>query len=159
MKTIVILDLDGVLITTPSWRACTILADGFSQFNSEAVEHLNVFLSNINAELWLISDRRKGYSLDDFKGFFANRGIRCELTGLVPNYGNISRREELERFVEDNKLDNFIIIDDDNSLQNSAYKDRWYRTYPLIGLTNEINEVIKTFKNDNKYFQNNPLKS
>lgn len=148
MKTTVILDLDGVLITTPSWRACNILADGFSQFNDTAVEHLNVFLSNINAELWLISDRRKSYTLDEFKVFFYNRGIRCELNGLVPNYGNISRKEELERFVEDNKLNNFIIIDDDNSLQDSTYKDRWHRTYPLIGLTNEINEKIKILNND-----------
>lgn len=148
MKTTVILDLDGVLITTPSWRTCNILPDGFSQFNDAAVEHLNVFLSNINTELWLISDRRKGYSLEEFKTFFSNRGIRCELTGLVPNYGNISRREELEKFVKDNNINNFIIIDDDNSLQNSTYKDRWHRTYSLIGLTNEINEKIKMLNDD-----------
>lgn len=140
MKTIVILDLDGVLITTPSWRKCEIMPDGFSQFNVNAVENLNLFLSNINAELWLISDRRKGYTLEQFKNFFANRDIRCELTGLVPNYGFINRRGELEKFVEDNKIDNFIIIDDDTSLESSKYKDRWHKTYPLIGLTNEINK-------------------
>lgn len=35
-----ILDIDGVLVTTPGWKRPEILADGFIKFNEKAVQNL-----------------------------------------------------------------------------------------------------------------------
>jgi len=37
-KTTLILDLDGVLITTPSWKADEMDADGYSKFNENCIK-------------------------------------------------------------------------------------------------------------------------
>jgi len=53
-----ILDLDGVLITTPSWKADNIHSDGYSDFNKDCVINLNKLLLVENFEIWLSSMRR-----------------------------------------------------------------------------------------------------
>lgn len=146
MKNVVILDLDGVMITTPSWKADNIHQDGFSMFNESASECLDK-LSNVNAELWLISDRRKGYTLEQLNTFFKNRNIKIKLSGLVPVYGNVSRIVELFKFLKEESPENYLIIDDDSSLDGLEDKSFWIKTQPLIGFNEEkLNEALKKIK-------------
>ena len=44
MKNAILLDLDGVLITTPNWKPDEIHCDGYSVFNKVAVANLNGLL-------------------------------------------------------------------------------------------------------------------
>ena len=51
MKNVILLDLDGVLITTPPWKQDELHDDGYSNFNYLAVDNLNKLLSIADAEL------------------------------------------------------------------------------------------------------------
>jgi hypothetical protein len=151
MKNVILLDLDGVMITTPPWKVDDIHQDGFSMFNNFAVENLNDFLSEVNTELWLISDRRKGFTLEQMNTFFKTRGIKQELSGLVSVYENgITRFEEMTRFLKEKEIENFLIIDDDASLENMAKEQKSFlvKTSSLIGFNQEkLNEAKNKIKN------------
>jgi len=150
MKNVIILDLDGVLITTPPWRRDEIESDGYSKFNSSAIEKFNMLTDGLDfeCELWLISDRRKGKTLEQLNLIFQNRKINKQLNGLVPVYGHMSRKEELEKFINENEFDNFLLIDDDSSLESLNDKCFWVKTKSLIGFGDEeLNESkFKTLK-------------
>jgi len=146
MKNVIILDLDGVLITTPSWRRDELESDGYSKFNSIAVDNFNELTDDLNFELWLISDRRRTKKNEELNQIFKNRNIKKQIDGIVPIYGYISRKEEFEKFIAENNFDNFILIDDDSSLEGLSDKDSWIKTKPLIGFCEEnLNETkLKT---------------
>lgn len=135
MKNVIILDLDGVLVITPPWRKDELDSDGYSKFNSVAIDYFNMLTDELSfeCELWLISDRRRGKSLEQFNEIFKNRNIKKTINGMVPIYGHISRKEELERFLSENEIDNFILIDDDSSLDGLEDKSSWIKTKSLIG--------------------------
>jgi len=148
MKNVVILDLDGVLITTPSWKRGDIEEDGYSVFNKRTIENLNILLSVADAELWLISDRRKGFTLEQFNVFFKNRNIETELSGMVPVYSKpVIRIEEFKEFIKDESIKNYLLIDDDSSLDALEDKSFWVKTNSLVGFSEEkLNEAIDKIK-------------
>lgn len=114
---ILILDLDGVLITTPSWKPDLIAPDGYSDFNKNCVIQLNQLLSAYQFEIWLSSSRRKGQSKEFLNTIFSNRGIFTPITGFLPIHSDKkSRKEEIEFFLQEKQVSNFLILDDDKSL-------------------------------------------
>lgn len=114
---ILILDLDGVLITTPTWKTDTIASDGYSDFDKNCVIQLNKLLNIHNFEIWLSSSRRKGQTKEFLNTIFHNRGILTPISGFLPNYQDKkSRKEEIELFLENEKETHFLILDDDRSL-------------------------------------------
>jgi hypothetical protein len=150
MKTKLILDLDGVLITTPSWKADEIEFDNYSKFNSECVENLNNLLLSFELDIWLISTRRTVKTLEEFNIIFKNRKITQKICGFVPEYGETkNRKEEVIRFVEDNNLKNYIIIDDDKSLNglNTKMKENLILTELMKGFNLEkLNDAKNRIK-------------
>lgn len=73
MTTAVILDLDGVLITTPNWRPDNLHDDGYSDFNQECVVNFMDLLSLMppDTQLWLSSSRRTTKTVEKFDTIFA----------------------------------------------------------------------------------------
>jgi hypothetical protein len=137
---ILILDLDGVLITTPSWKPDTIAADGYSDFNKNCVAQLNKLLRTYSFEIWLSSSRRKGQSKEFLNTVFASRGILTPITGFLPMHSDRkSRKEEVELFLQEKQLVNFLILDDDKSLNDleSSAKSRLVLTRYLKGFDEE----------------------
>ncbi|MGH1338082.1 MAG: HAD domain-containing protein [Aureispira sp.] len=138
--TILFLDLDGVLITTPAWRPNEIATDGYSAFNPICVHYLNALLPLANFEIWLSSSRRKTSSLEAFQGIFERRGVAAKLAGFLPDYPNChSRKEEILTFITTMKISNFLILDDDKSLNGLApvYKERLVLTSYFQGFKEE----------------------
>jgi phosphoglycolate phosphatase-like HAD superfamily hydrolase len=148
-KNVIILDLDGVLITTPHWKRDALHEDGYSFFNDKSAGFLNSFLSGVDAELWLISDRRKGYTLEQFNVFFKNRKIEKQLDGVVPVYDkHLKRIEEFQKFIQEETISNYLLIDDDSSLDDLKEKDFWVKTSSLIGFNEEkLSEAKEKIKN------------
>lgn len=146
MSRLLILDLDGVLITTPSWKNDCIHEDGYSDFNVECVTNLNILVATFDFELWLISSRRKGKAIEEFNVIFSNRGIGIKIAGYVPMYHKrMSRREELEQFLILGNYDDFVIIDDDKSLNGlpAKWKQRLVSTETMIGFNKDkLQETI-----------------
>ena len=115
--TVLILDLDGVLITTPTWKADTIDTDGYSAFNQSCIQNLNQLLEIGNFHIWLSSTRRTVKTLQEFNLIFKNRHIIQNIEGFVPQYPNCkNRKEEIIKFIEAHKIEFFLIIDDDKIL-------------------------------------------
>lgn len=137
---ILILDIDGVLITTPTWKADEIDSDGYSKFNMKCVDNLNKLLSEFDFKIWLSSTRRTVKNLEEFNLIFAHRKIKKSIAGFLPDYKEAkNRKEEIERFINDLELKEFLIIDDDKSLNGiiDKYKERLVLTEFMKGFDNE----------------------
>ena len=72
---VILLDLDGVLITTPAWRAVETEPDGFFKFNARATTNLAAVLAATNAAVVLTTSHRLKYSLAQWSAFFYARGL------------------------------------------------------------------------------------
>lgn len=146
------LDLDGVLITTPSWKADEIDEDGYSRFNSNCVNELNNLLNQANFQIWLSSSRRKVKPLEEFNQIFKNRGITGRIIGYLPDYKDCkTRKDEVLKFVSENDLTKFIILDDDNSLNSlpDCYKRKFVKTDHLIGFSKrEFESAVEIINNE-----------
>lgn len=143
----IFLDLDGVLITTPPWQQDVIGADGYSVFKPKLVNNLNTLLSKWDFEIVLSSSRRKTHSLEQFNIFFQNRGIVHEIAAYTPiSLEKKSRKEEIEAYIYKNSIQNFLILDDDTSLNNldKKFKDRLVLTKHMLGFNHEkLEEAIE----------------
>lgn len=84
-KHLLILDLDGVLITTPQWKPDQIGLDGYSEFNINCVNNLNSLLSIVDFEIWLSSTRRTVKSLEKFNEIFKKRNVIQNITEFLQN--------------------------------------------------------------------------
>jgi len=136
LDNIILLDLDGVLITTPSWKKDNIHDDGYSNFNPICVDKLNEILDETGYDLVLSSARRMWIDIDQMNVYFKNRGIKKSIIAYVPEYDVITRKEEIECFLNEYKPNNYLIIDDDKSLSDlkEEIKNKWIQTYFMIGL-------------------------
>ncbi len=124
-RTILILDLDGVLITTPAWKTDKISSDGYSEFNMNCVNNLNKLLQKFDFEIWLSSTRRTVKTLAEFNRIFKNRNIKSAIKGFIPEYYECNtRKEEILRFVAEFEIEQFLIIDDDKSLNELDEKHK-----------------------------------
>ena len=150
MTNYLILDLDGVLITTPSWKPDPLNSDGYSDFQKSAVGNLNQLLDSAEFEIWLSSSRRTQKSLMEFNNIFANRGINQVINGFLPELPvKSSRLDEIQNFLGTLNSSNYLIIDDDKTLGDlkPKQKNSWIQTEPLIGFNQEkLSEALRQIK-------------
>lgn len=137
----ILLDIDGVLVTTPPWRVPEILTDGFMKFNERAAFNLQRIIIETNATIVLTTTHRISYSVDTWKGIFRVRGIsvntilklnKRETLEEMPN-----RATEIKEWVDSyGEGKKFVVIDDDLSIHglSAKIKERCVITKPLIGL-------------------------
>ena len=149
-KIVLFLDIDGVLITTPSWKADEIGKDGYSKFSTKFVKNLNTLLDAGNFEIWLSSSRRVNKSLDELNKIFKTRGISQILEGTLPYFPAMrNRREEIESYIKENEVQNFLILDDDKSLNDLSknLKEKLVLTQYMKGFNNEkLEEALNKIK-------------
>ena len=138
---LILLDIDGVLAITPGWKRSEINSDGFIEFNKRAVINLIKIISKTSADVILTTSHRNNYSLSKWKSIMDNRGIQINNITTIDNYvtnnNNKTRVEEIRQWINDfGKEKNYVIIDDDTSLDNLplSIKKRWVKTSPMIGL-------------------------
>lgn len=142
-----LLDLDGVLITSPPWRKDEQDTDGYSKFKQNCVQNLNTLLLKVDFRILLTSSRRKGKTLHEFNEIFARRKIGKPISGFLPVYEDCkNRKEEILQFLKENVVNNFLIIDDDKSLSDldSEIKNRLVQTEFLLGFNDEkLTEAVR----------------
>jgi ATP-dependent helicase/DNAse subunit B len=136
---LIFLDIDGVMVPAKSWQRPEILEDGFVAFSSKAVQVLKEVLSqNTNATIMLTTSHKSRFTHSEWKEIFQRRGLIVnQLNSLVENTELLSRKEELLNWFNTNEIqEDFIIIDDDKSLNDlpKFFKDRLILTSSLIGL-------------------------
>lgn len=141
------LDIDGVMVPAKSWKSPEILNDGFPAFSSKSTTTLQRLISEEDTIMLTTSHKAK-FSLEEWKSIFKNRGINIQkLYALPENFNNLSRKDEIVNWFNTNKVEeNFVIIDDDKSLNElpAFLKAHLIQTSPFIGLTEEHLAAIKS---------------
>jgi hypothetical protein len=136
---LVFLDIDGVMAPAKSWQRPDILEDGFVDFSSKAVSVLqDVLAQNADTTIILTTSHKSRFSLSQWKIIFERRGLNVnKLESLNDNNDFQSRKVEILNWFESNDIhDDFIIIDDDKSLNDlpKFFKNRLILTGSLVGL-------------------------
>lgn len=136
------LDIDGVMVPANAWRKPELLEDGFPEFSPKAVSALGRILSNSSATIVLTTSHKSKYTLKEWKNIFKRRNIPVlKITRLPENKQHLNRKEELLRyFAAKEQVSNFLIIDDDKSLNAlpNSLKDKLIQTSGSVGLTDDL---------------------
>ncbi|HET8854282.1 MAG TPA: HAD domain-containing protein [Salinimicrobium sp.] len=148
---IIFLDIDGVMVPANSWKRPEILEDGFPAFSSISTVALNRLISYSNADILLTTSHKSEYIINTWKEIFRRRSINFNEINVLPENTNyLNRKDELLQFIKTSKLsDDFIIIDDDKSLNTlpPPIKKKLIQTSSSMGLTQSIaDKALKIFK-------------
>jgi hypothetical protein len=133
----ILLDLDGVMITTPPWEVYEPLHDGFLDFNTSASQELNYILKNSKANILLISSHRVNFTHAEWFFIFKRRGIdgfkKLEILPSEPS----DKIKAVEEWIYNNSNTNYVIIDDDKRFFNlpKEIRERVVSTSFSMGLT------------------------
>lgn len=136
---LIFLDIDGVMVPIKSWESPQNLTDGFPAFSKEAVDAINSILKD-NDTIILTTSHKYRFELSDWKKIFTKRGVKIKnINRLTNNNGNLNRKSEILNWFESNLANDFIIIDDDKSLNDlpKNLKSNLILTSPMIGLKKE----------------------
>ncbi|MGL4599823.1 MAG: HAD domain-containing protein [Bacteroidia bacterium] len=137
---LILLDIDGVMVTTPPWKNIENLDDEFSMFNNRASSNLQHLLSETSASIVLTTSHKSRFNSDEWMRIFQRRGIRPKaIRTLAENMQHLSRKEEILKWRASSSETDFVIIDDDKSLHDlpPEIKKRCVITSNLIGLNEE----------------------
>ncbi|WP_298907450.1 HAD domain-containing protein [Psychrobacter maritimus] len=142
----ILLDFDGVMITTPTWQKVDHLEDGFMAFNESCVENLARVLAITQADIVLTTTHRIHYNEKEWQQIFYTREIiadRISKVNQARTFTDLSIRcLEVLEWVTANPNENYVIIDDDKSLRDLPIeiKVRWVETQFHQGLTEECSK-------------------
>lgn len=129
------------MVPAKGWKSPELMSDGFPAFSPKAVRALQKLISEGDATVMLTTSHKSNFSLSQWENIFKSRGINIEkLIRLPENISNLNRRGEiLDWFNHNNILEDFIIIDDDKSLNDlpASLKENLIQTSAYIGLTEE----------------------
>ncbi len=136
----VFLDIDGVMVPAKGWKSPELLNDGFPAFSNKAVAALRRIISE-DVTVMLTTSHKANFSIEEWKCIFKNRGLDIEKIKSLPNnIAHLNRKNEIVNWFNINRLeDDFVIIDDDKSLNDlpDFLKKNLVQTSPFIGLTEE----------------------
>lgn len=151
-STIILLDIDGVMVTTPSWRPVELMSDGFMKFNDKAVKNLNELYRQTNAKVILTTTHRISFNEERWLEILKARDLNFSSVAKLNDRTELSqlpdRATEInEWFEQGGKNTNFVIIDDDSSINklSDEIKTRWVQTKPLIGFDEvSLQQALRT---------------
>ena len=128
---ILLLDIDGVLETSPSWKQPEFLEDKFYKFNENSRKNFIEVINKINPEIILTTTHRINYNLTEWNKIFELRGINVSKISKINNAKKATdikkRNVEIEEWFLNNRTAEFLILDDDKILNELTdnLKNRW----------------------------------
>lgn len=146
---IVILDLDGVMITEPPWKKVETEQDGFSKFNKNSCVNLQRIISETKASILLSTSHSNKFNLAKWVDMFKARGIQIDSIGLLEQVSN-NRATNIIEWVKSNPEANYLVLDDDKRLNDLPVeiKSRCVIMDLMIGLnweaTNKAISILKS---------------
>jgi len=126
------------MVPAKSWQRPEFLKDGFPAFSRQATEVLKNIISP-DSTIVLTASHKSNYTIGEWKEIFERRDTRVDrLKSLNQNTTNLSRKDEvLNWFNAHDMKENFVIIDDDKSLNDlpTYVKSHLVLTSSMVGLT------------------------
>jgi hypothetical protein len=138
---LILLDIDGVIVPARSWKQPEILNDGFPSFSSVATHALNRIVSATNASVLLTTSHKSTYSLVKWRNIFKSRGVVLKTLHRLPDCDfKTNRKDEVLNWYSVHSNTDFIIIDDDKSLNDLPMflREKLILTSGSVGLTDEL---------------------
>ncbi len=112
----ILLDLDGVMNTTPTWRAVEHLEDGFMAFNENCVKNLAKILTATQANIVLTTTHPIHYDESLWQQLLQTRGVNTSHVSKVNDASTFAelsiRCTEIIAWVTAHPNEVFVIIDD-----------------------------------------------
>jgi hypothetical protein len=143
----IFLDIDGVMVPSKSWESPKLLSDGFPEFSTKAIRVLQNLISD-DTTVMLTTSHKSRFNIEEWKEIFHRRGITVNsLKSLDESNFGVSRKDEILNWFNLNTInDNFVIIDDDKSLNALPpfLKENLILTSPMVGLTDIHFDLIKS---------------
>lgn len=138
----ILLDIDGVMVPAKGWQSLPIAEDSFVKFADKAILNLKRIIYETNAAIVLTTSHRSRYSVPQWKDIFSSRGIDALIFKLEDS--NLSKKEDILKFIKDNQPENYVIVDDDTMLNDlpKEIKGRLVLTKPMIGLDKDSTDSI-----------------
>lgn len=136
---LIFLDIDGVMVPAKNWQRPELLDDGFAAFSPKAVAVIQELLvGHTDSTIILTTSHKTRFSIELWKDIFFKRSLLVSKIQLLNNNMDmISRRLEILNWFNTNEIhEDFIIIDDDKSLNDlpNFLKKRLVLTSSIIGL-------------------------
>jgi hypothetical protein len=133
------------MVPAKSWESPKLLDDGFFEFSSAAVFVLQRIITE-DTTIMLTTSHKSRYTLEEWRTIFYKRGIKVnQIKSLDESDFSVNRREEILNWFHFNTTqEEFIIIDDDKSLNAlpSFLKDKLILTSSIVGLSeNHLDEI------------------
>lgn len=148
------LDIDGVVVPAKAWKNPAFLNDGFPDFSSKATSVLQRLLSEEDT-IMLTTSHKSKFSIKEWGNIFKTRGLNIKnIQSLPENIKSLTRKDEIINWFNTNIInDDFVIIDDDKSLNDlpAFLKANLVLTSSHIGLTEEHFEVIKSLSHNKNH--------
>lgn len=140
----ILLDIDGVMVITPTWKQSEFLPDGFMAFDKQCAENLAkliafIHASNQTVEIVMTSTHRIHHDKTEWQILLNNRGIFPDSISIingVKSFSEIGKRiDEILEWKNNNPNADFIILDDDKSLRDlpENLKSHWVECQFLTG--------------------------
>lgn len=144
----ILLDIDGVMVITPTWRQPKFLSDGFMAFDKSCANNLATLIEFIQAknqtvEIVVTSTHRIHHSPTQWQNLLHNLGIFPDSVSIineVKSFAEIGKRvDEILNWVTQHPNETFIILDDDKSLREllEGLQNRWIECQFLTGFNAE----------------------
>lgn len=138
---LILLDIDGVMVPASNWKRPEFETDGFPRFSRKATASLQKIISETGAEILLTTSHKSSYYVGQWRAMFSIRGVlNAKIRKLNKNSNHLTRREEVMRWVEKSNEKEFVIIDDDKTLNSlpPRIKSRLIQTSATVGLNEEL---------------------
>lgn len=160
MNKIIFLDIDGVLNSTKSAEFChkKYGGNGYGGFFSESEEPtlVNVLwddecvgwfekiVKETGASIVISSTWRNHYGLLAFHSMFKLYSVfDLDIVGKTPSLMSRNRGAEIQKYIDENKISNYVILDDDSDMLESQMSN-FVNTDCDFGLTKE--DYLKAVK-------------
>lgn len=149
---VILLDIDGVMVPTTTWKPTEILSDGFANFSTKAIISLQTIINSTGASILLTTSHKSRFNKFQWEEIFKTRGIVANIDVLENNENNLSRKEEILRWFSKASIsESFVILDDDKSLNGlpDSIKNKTIVTSGTVGLTiDQANEAINILRKE-----------
>ncbi|WP_123891793.1 HAD domain-containing protein [Chitinophaga costaii] len=138
---IILLDIDGVMVTTASWRPEALEQGEFYAFSPLAQQQLDWLLQYSEAHIILTSTYRNRFSNEGWRKIFSERCAHLQSIQVLDDFKlqnrQHSRLADVTEWVRRYGANtHYVIIDDDSALEALPpdIKTQWVRTMPKVGL-------------------------
>lgn len=124
------------------------MEDNFYKFNEHAQKYFIEIIDKINPEIILTTTHRINYNLTEWNQIFELRGINVDKISKINDAKKAidlkNRNVEIEEWFLKNSTAEFLILDDDKSLNElpSNLKNRWIQIDSMLGITESVKNQI-----------------